>query len=178
MTLHPAHLLLLALFACGLSTAAGPDEAPTPAAADAAAPSSIHPGSVEALHAYEGTRAALAADGFEQVGPAAREVATAARAARTGAPAAHEEPLAALATAADQVADAADLAQARVAFGEVSRAAVSLVAADPALAGGRFVFTCPMAPGYSKWVQESDAIDNPYMGARMPACGAASDWSP
>ena len=131
-----------------------------------------------ALVAYEAVRAALASDSFADVGPAARTLGSATGKARDTAPESWHASLDALASAAPPLAEAADLDAARVAFGEVSRAVVTLLASDPGLASGRPVFTCPMAPGYPKWVQTTEAIDNPYMGRRMPTCGMASDLSP
>ena len=131
------------------------------------------------LAAYEGLRSRLANDQevsaaeFERVAEAARETAT----SYSGAAAAHLERLA---SAADEGAGRAslDLVAAREAFGEVSRHVVSWVAGHPELANGRYVFECPMAKGYRKWVQQSESVPNPYMGQEMAACGSASKWLP
>jgi Cu(I)/Ag(I) efflux system membrane fusion protein len=128
----------------------------------AAAPAPIE----EALGAYEKARALLAADSTDGLAAAAKDMAAAAR--KAGA-----EPLA---KAVDDLAGAADIAAARRAFGEVSRAVIALAAADPALAKGRHVFRCPMAEGYQKWVQTTPEIANPYMGKKMLKCGGKSDW--
>jgi len=63
----------------------------------------------------------------------------------------------------------------RRAFGDVSRAVVALLAAEPSLQQGRHVFECPMAQDYKKWVQPTAELSNPYMGTRMPTCGSESD---
>ena len=129
------------------------------------------------LAAYEGLRSRLANDeevsaaDFERVGKAARETA----ASYSGKAATDLEQLE---NAADEGAGRAslDLAVAREAFGEVSRHVVSWLADHPELANGRYVFECPMAKGYRKWVQQSDSVSNPYMGQEMAACGSASKW--
>ena len=129
------------------------------------------------LAAYEGLRSRLANDQevsaaeFERVAEAARETA----ASYSGAAAAHLEQLA---SAADEGAGRASLGLvvAREAFGEVSRHVVSWLADHPELANGRYVFECPMAKGYRKWVQQSDSVSNPYMGQEMVSCGSASEW--
>ncbi len=70
-----------------------------------------------------------------------------------------------------------DLVKARAAFGELSRAVVAVVAADPSLQPGRFLFQCPMAKGYQRWVQLEEKMANPYMGKRMLECGeVVSVW--
>ena len=76
-----------------------------------------------------------------------------------------------------ETAGEAQLDQARNAFGEMSRHLIAAIAAEPDLAVGRFVFECEMAKGYPKWVQASETVANPYMGAAMPTCGVKSDWS-
>ena len=63
-------------------------------------------------------------------------------------------------------------------FGALSRAVVTLLSEHEALAHGRYVFQCPMAQGYQKWVQTAEELENPYMGGRMLRCGSSSDWSP
>jgi Cu(I)/Ag(I) efflux system membrane fusion protein len=63
-------------------------------------------------------------------------------------------------------------------FGDLSRAVVSLLSEHSTLARGRYVFQCPMAQGYQKWVQTGERLENPYMGGRMLRCGSSSEWSP
>ena len=62
----------------------------------------------------------------------------------------------------------------RTAFGETSRPLVAVLAAAPSLSKGMYVFECPMASGYQKWIQTDSEISNPYMGSRMLTCGSAS----
>ncbi len=66
-----------------------------------------------------------------------------------------------------------DMKQARVAYGELSRGVVAALAADATLQAGRFLFECPMAKGYQRWVQLEEKMANPYMGTRMLECGTA-----
>ncbi len=125
------------------------------------------------LAAYERVRVSLAADDAN-VADAAREIEAAALAA-AATPGASER-YKAIASGAAALATATELADARKAFGEISRQVVELLAADKTLAQGKFVFECPMAKGYRKWVQTSDALENPYMGKRMLHCGGESTW--
>jgi len=66
--------------------------------------------------------------------------------------------------------EASDLAALRRSFGELSRPLVALLGELSELTG-YFVFECPMAAGYKRWIQPTDAIQNPYMGSRMLRCG-------
>ena len=130
----------------------------------------------EALSGYEQIRAKLAADDGD-VAANARQVADAAAAAQQDAPRPLHPHLSGIATEARQLAEApaSDLARVRREFGDVSRHVIALLAAERSLAEGLHVFECGMADGYAKWVQPSAQISNPYMGTRMPACGAPSD---
>jgi Cu(I)/Ag(I) efflux system membrane fusion protein len=129
---------------------------------------------------YEHIRALLAGDQAEPVAAAAKDLQQAARdqAASAGAPA--KAPYTKVAAAAGRVATAPakDIEAVRKAFGELSKAVVGLLAADPALAKGQHVFECPMAKGYGKWVQPTDKLENPYMGKKMLACGGPSEMKP
>lgn len=139
-----------------------------------AAPKEVAP----VLDTYEQMRAQLAGD---QIAEAVASAKTLESAAKTGAKEGQEswrphlEPLAE--AAADLAkANAEEPDAVRKAYGEVSRHVVALLAADPALQQGRFLFECPMAQGYQKWVQLEKRMQNPYMGKRMLECGAESDW--
>ena len=129
---------------------------------------------------YEAIRVLLVGDTWEGVEGQAREIAGAARTAAEGAPADLKVTLEGLATAADALAEVKgeeDLGAARKAYGRVSRHVVALLVAWPTLREGRFVFECPMAQGYQKWVQHRmEEINNPYMGQSMPKCGMKSRW--
>jgi len=131
------------------------------------------------LTAYERLRSQLANDevasaaGFESLAEAAR----AASNPFSGEAKGHLEQLAS--SAESRAAGvAAGLDQAREAFGEVSRHLIAILSADPDLAKGRYVFECPMAKSYPKWVQQSETVSNPYMGPEMATCGVASAWQP
>lgn len=165
----PAHALLLALI---FSTAAMAADAPAPLPADA------RKAIDQALDAYEKMRAALVDESIDAITAAEADLASAAEAATPKAPkdlATQAEAFAK--TTTDLKATPTDnLLDVRKAFGEVSRAVVALAAASPELQSGRYVKSCPMAPGYKKWVQTAEKTSNPYMGKRMPICGVASDW--
>ncbi|HEY1097798.1 MAG TPA: hypothetical protein VGF99_02675 [Myxococcota bacterium] len=66
-----------------------------------------------------------------------------------------------------------DLKVVRVAYGELQKALVGIIAADASLQAGRYLFECPMAKGYQRWVQVTPQMANPYMGKRMLECGMA-----
>lgn len=61
----------------------------------------------------------------------------------------------------------------RLAYGEFQKQLVGIIAADASLQPGRYLFECPMARGYQRWVQVSPKMSNPYMGKRMLECGSA-----
>ena len=124
----------------------------------------------ESLKSYETMREKLAADDLEGARAQAKAIADAAtRAAGDGGAA--KQGLLEIATHARAVSAAADIAPARLAFGELSKDVVALMVGNPTLRAGRFLFLCPMAPGYQKWVQTTPALNNPYWGKRMLTCG-------
>jgi hypothetical protein len=175
---------LIALLACGRESP--PGEAPSPQPAVAPSP---EPAAVEAkpnapkhpvLDAYEQVRAQLARDAIAEGIAGGKAIGTAASEAQASATEALKPKLEAVTKAATAFAamPADDANAARKAFGEVSRATVALVNAEPTLKEGRHVFECPMAQGYEKWVQVSDEIENPYMGTEMLACGGKTTWGP
>lgn len=128
------------------------------------------------LSDYEVIHRALAADRLDGVAVAAKRLGTAASALSPRVPPTLHEPLAGLARAAEQVAIAPTIADARRAFGDLSRHAIALVAAAPQLGEGRRAFECTMASGYQKWIQSGPGIANPYFGSEMLTCGSGSDW--
>ena len=133
----------------------------------------------EALAYYEQIRAALARDDGGEVPADALLLANAAMQAAAGSSDTRAE-LEELAIAAEKLgaSPSSDMRSLRRAFGEVSRAAVTLIVADETLASDRYVFRCPMARGYKKWVQTSAELENPYMGKRMLHCGSETVWAP
>jgi hypothetical protein len=132
------------------------------------------------LAAYETIRARLAEDKTEGIGQAAAQIARAASSAKEGAPGPVREPLEKLASTAAALEKIAggDLAKVRAGFGEVSRALMGLLTAEPSLARGLYVFECPMTDTYRKWIQNQSEISNPYMGTGMLSCGTQATWQP
>jgi Cu(I)/Ag(I) efflux system membrane fusion protein len=125
---------------------------------------------------YEALRAALADDRADSVGGEAAALRAAALELLTShgpaAAAVQKGADALLAVATPAAGTPVDMKAVRVAFGELSRGVVALVAGDPALQTGRFLFECPMARGYQRWVQLTPTMANPYMGKRMLECGS------
>ena len=132
-----------------------------------------------ALDAYEVIRAALASDSPAPLAEASKLIGAALRKAETveaEAPEPIREHLARGAKAADALGDSVDVQQARERFSALSQHLVALAAADPAVAEGRHVFECPMWDGFSRWIQPSDKLENPYMGQKMLTCGSEQPW--
>jgi hypothetical protein len=73
------------------------------------------------------------------------------------------------------VASASDPDAVRLAFGELSRAVVVVLAAEGVPSGTK-VYRCPMVEGWPFWLQKSPGIVNPYMGLRMPSCGEGTSF--
>lgn len=164
---------------------AGPDAGHTQVtqrhAAAGPTPHPLPPATLEyaraALETAEGLRAQLAADTLDGVPARAAELGTAlgegARALGTTGPVhAFQDG----ARAAERLARATTLAEARAAYADVSRVLVTVAAADPRLQEGWRVFECPMVKGYNRWVQRAEKMANPYMGQRMLACGTKTDF--
>lgn len=130
------------------------------------------------LGAYEDARKLFVADQADGLVDAARRMASAAGEAAKAAPTDAQAHLHGLVKASVELEAALGqgIEPGRKAYGEVSRHVVALLVSYPSLAAGRFVFQCPMAPGYRKWVQIDAKLQNPYMGQRMPACGGSTDW--
>jgi hypothetical protein len=135
--------------------------------------------SEDALVYYEEIRAALARDDGSEVPTNAMLLAKAAEQAAEGSSDTRAE-LQELVAPAEKLGAIpnSDMRSLRGAFGGVSRAVVSLIVADESLANDRYIFRCPMARGYKKWVQTSAELENPYMGSRMLRCGAKTRWAP
>ena len=114
------------------------------------------------LAAYESVRAALAADDLAGAKKAAMELLNAS-------PKGSGDKSEAAVSAAQKIADAASLANAREAFKTVSKHALSLAKGQP----GYFHAHCPMVPNdEGDWVQTSKKINNPYFGNSMLTCGS------
>jgi len=116
---------------------------------------------------YEALRARLSDDDLAGARSAAEALA--------GAGAAGE---AALKDPALAVAKTSEIEAARLSFGELSKAYLTWLAAEPERGKGLHAFRCPMAQGYKKWVQVDSAMKNPYMGKRMLECGSEVALAP
>lgn len=126
------------------------------------------------LH-YEQVRAGLAADDLGAATTAARELDVAATAAATTG---DREMFAALAELARRLINMQDIEEARLGFGELSRAVITVMTANPSLRTGQVLFRCTMARGYQQWIQPHARLANPYWGSRMLRCGDAVDvWA-
>jgi hypothetical protein len=134
---------------------------------------------VSVLDAYEAVRARLAKDEEPEAGDY-EELASAARRTMPDHEGEARANLSELAMAAEAAAAEAGngLPAARLRFGKFSEPLIAFLSLQPDLAQGRFVFECPMAKGYPKWVQGSDTVSNPYMGLKMASCGAAAAMAP
>ena len=134
----------------------------------------------DVLTAYEEVRGRLALDQLEEALSSASDLAASLRSA-SGFRQTLPDRLAALldeaTRAAESLAESADIAAARRAFGEVSRLLIPLVAVEGRLSRDRHVFACPMVKdGFNKWMQSSSELENPFMGQAMPGCGEEADW--
>ncbi len=155
--------------------------APATKPAAAAPAPKLPPDSPEAVAAvaavmapYQACQSALAADKTDGIAEAAGKLAAAATAGEKAVPEAARQPLTDLAKAAGDLASAKtdDIAAVRMAFGEVSKHMVAMLAAMPATAAEYHVFQCPMVEkGYNRWVQTAAKTSNPYQGAKMSTCG-------
>jgi Cu(I)/Ag(I) efflux system membrane fusion protein len=175
--MHAARALVVILVA---ALGACPKDAPpsTPTAPPGPAPVAprIEGPTGELLDAYEGTRARLAADDWAGAKAFVDKMSAAARAG--GADAAKKPAFDAVVDGTAKMAAAGDIKAARLAFGDVSKAVITMLVADPALRTGRFLMMCPMAPGYQRWVQTSSKLTNPYFGSEMLECGETlKDWN-
>lgn len=159
----------LGLAACDKKADAGKAE-PSAAGEPAAAASVDVTKRPPVVQGYEKLRDALAHDDLEAAKAAGVELGKAVTDVKL------DERIATMATG---LGKAPDLASARLVFGEISRAYLTAMKDKPDLAGGQvFVFRCPMAEGYQKWVQLDETMKNPYMGKKMLDCGSKSDLIP
>jgi len=130
------------------------------------------------LAAYEQLRAQLARDDILATTGTAQTLDREAREVSASVPQKLRPHLLKLARAAQRLKEMPkqDAAEVRRAFGQVSEPVVTVLVAEPSLQSGRYLFECPMAQGYKKWVQSSARMANPYMGTRMLECGSPSKW--
>lgn len=147
-------------------TAAAPTEPPAPPPIPPRTGTPLD----DVLDSYEQLRARLAGDDFPDAKTAAEKVvASSGAASQPGS--ATEAQVKAIQEAAQKIQGAADMPAARLAFGELSKSTIALLVAKPELQTGRFLFMCPMAKGYQKWVQTDQKLRNPYWGKEMLECG-------
>ncbi len=133
-----------------------------------------------ALEQYELIRAGLAADNLAEVPAGAERLANALRPTLAGRAALVEVVPSLIEDAtfmAETLMRVTDLTAARETFAELSRSFLLLSTHDPRMTEGLHVFSCPMVDTFEKWIQPTEAIDNPYMGKSMPTCGSSSDWA-
>jgi Cu(I)/Ag(I) efflux system membrane fusion protein len=136
-------------------------------------------GAAKMLKPYFAIRTALAADSVESIAMASAKLAKCGTCAVDGADDTVNSAAKAYAAAAKPLHTAAakgDMDATRKAFHDLSKAAIAFAEAaeKTGLDMGQVVlFTCPMSPPFGKWLQESDAIGNPYWGAKMLKCGKA-----
>ncbi len=152
--------LLLSFAACDKKDNAASTGAAAPTEAGAKV---AHP---PLVLAYDALREALAVDDLELAKAKAKDLA-----ALAGAPA----QVVAVASNFDKLPN---IETARIAFGEVSRAYITHLAATPEVAKGLIAFRCPMAEAYQLWVQTGEPMRNPYMGKRMLECGSKVEMIP
>lgn len=162
----------------GLNTAGG-------AAADSAVslPPQQFPAPVleelqRALGAYDQVRRMLANDRLEAIATHAGVIATSLRVAQKQTGFEVEDCLGNGAVAAENLATAGSLVDARAAFKDLSQYVMALAASDPRLTSGWRAFECSMTSGFNKWIQRSDQTENPYMGLSMQSCGSPTEIAP
>ncbi|HSN68921.1 MAG TPA: hypothetical protein VLV48_06730, partial [Thermoanaerobaculia bacterium] len=127
---------------------------------------------------YESIRARLAQDDASGVPSLAGAISAAAARALTKRDIAEKKEIELILAGSRELAEArGDLHASRVAFASLSRGVVALIAAQPELGEGRFLYSCPMVEGYSRWVQAKKEIENPYKGSAMLRCAVPVDAS-
>ncbi|MEE2840083.1 MAG: hypothetical protein VYC91_06085 [Acidobacteriota bacterium] len=107
------------------------------------------------FNAYIASQVALAGDSYEDAQAALEQLAA--------------DSSGELQTLAQAAADAEDIEGIRAAF-----ISLSDEVAEASLPEGYSLAFCPMANNYqgANWVQEGDAINNPYFGSAMLTCGS------
>jgi len=154
-------VMAAALIGCGKSEA-GPG-----ARSEGPAPKTATPAVAPLVAAYDEVREALASDDLATAQAKARSLA---KGPAEGQPA--------MAAALGKLSAMADIEDARQAFGDLSKALLEAMKAEPKLAENAIAYRCPMAQGYQKWVQAGPPMRNPYMGKKMLECGSKADLTP
>lgn len=131
-----------------------------------------------AMETVERIRADLARDAIGGVAMSAHGLVEALRAASGAIPNEHadtRDALARAATKAERLAGTKTVDDARKAFEAFNADFIPAIGADHRLTEGWRVFECSMFDG-ARWLQRSDAPENPYMGTKMLTCGTGSDF--
>jgi len=154
--------VIVAAFAAGAGLAVACDEhekKPEGGDKPAAGAPAAETGQKAILASYFQIRTALAADKTDGIAEAAAVLAKA--------------KVADVAKASKALGAAKDIADGRKAFGELSKALIPVVekAARHHDVGAIYVFECPMAKPFGRWLQADEEIGNPYYGASMLKCG-------
>ncbi len=143
-----------------------------------AAPTAQKVDAAALLKGYEVVRVALAADDLKATQAGAAALAKAASTQASAAKGDEQKTLQSLAQTAQKVGSSKDFDAARLAFGEMSKQTLLLIAADTGRKQGVTAYQCPMAKGYKKWIQLDQEMANPYMGKRMLKCGGKDSLAP
>ena len=130
------------------------------------------------LAEYELLRSALAKDSLNGLEDACDRIISAANVAERFAPDQIKPKYTQLSSKAAQLRQAttADMEGARQMFGDLSKPLIEILKSDKMLSKDLYIFECPMAQDYSFWVQQTNGIENPYMGSKMLSCGSAATW--
>lgn len=123
--------------------------------------------------AYEKIRKALAADQLKVSQASAKVFATKASQNKSQ----DKKEFQALSLAAKKLSQSKDLKNARLSFGALSKALISLLHEHKGTKGLQ-AYQCPMAKGYKKWIQADVKMANPYMGKKMLKCGGKTAFKP
>ena len=134
------------------------------ASATAQAPATEAKSAVQAFEQYEAVRVALFADNLKDAAARAKDLARSPQA--VGGDSAKR--------AAEQLARATTLEDARNYFGELSAVLVPIFQQE-GIAGVN-AYVCPMKK--KTWAQKGDQLQNPYYGKAMATCGTALTSKP
>jgi len=130
------------------------------------------------LKGYEVVRVALAADDMKATQAGGAALAKMASTQTNAAKGEEQKTLQRLTQTAQKVATSKDFDAARLAFGEMSKQTLLLIATDTGRKQGVTAYQCPMAKGYKKWIQLDQEMANPYMGKSMLKCGGKDTLAP
>lgn len=118
------------------------------------------------LRAYSAIRIALAMDSLKNAKQTSKHFARQAKSRVKG------KLGRGMIVAAKRIQKSKTIANARLAFGGLSKQIIVYLTNNRKQARGVKVYFCPMAKGFKKWVQVQGKMANPYMGKRMLMCGS------